>query len=194
MVLSSFILGETMQEKNKIELKELRPDLAGNDLFEMFQEIPKLDEFQEENNLNGVSKKLFPLCLEYMYRREYGFELSKTQIPTINFILYINNFPVGVAGLRPKLNDFYKKHGGHIWYKIRPSERKKGYGTKILELVLERAKWLGISEILMQCNVENIGSIKVMENNNLKQYKKDNKSISFKKHLSIKKITLKEHL
>src|SRR4051794_32953714 len=41
---------------------------------------------------------------------------------------------VGASRLRPVLTPALFEWGGHISYDIRPSERCKGYGTRILEL------------------------------------------------------------
>ncbi len=57
---------------------------------------------------------------------------------------------------------------GHIGYFINPKFRKKWYGTKMLELALEKIKelWLEIDKVLITCNIDNIWSAKVIENNN----------------------------
>ncbi len=72
---------------------------------------------------------------------------------------------VGVGALRHYLNDNLMKSGGHIGYSVVPSERKKGYGTKILSLILEKAKDKNIDNVLVTCSENNIGSIRVIENN-----------------------------
>ncbi len=53
--------------------------------------------------------------------------------------------------------------GGNIGYVIRPSERRKGYGAKQLNLALEKAKELGLSKVLITCRENNIGSIKTIQ-------------------------------
>ena len=40
---------------------------------------------------------------------------------------------IGMVDIRHRINKFLALFGGHIGYSVRPSERKKGYGTKILE-------------------------------------------------------------
>ena len=77
-----------------------------------------------------------------------------------------NHF-IGKVSIRHELNDFLKHYGGHIGYAIRFSDWNKGYGTMILKLALERAGELGIKEVLLTCNDDNIGSYKVMEKNGL---------------------------
>lgn len=70
--------------------------------------------------------------------------------------------PLGVAKLRHTLNPTLEDIGGHIGYSIRPSERGKGYGARILALTLERARALGLSRVLITCDSANIRSARVI--------------------------------
>jgi len=71
----------------------------------------------------------------------------------------------GELRLRHRLNPSLLDEGGHIGYSIRPSSRRRGYGTKALELGLVKAKEKGIDRVLVTCDDDNIGSIGVIENN-----------------------------
>jgi Predicted acetyltransferase len=75
-----------------------------------------------------------------------------------------DNKIVGTIQLRHELNDDLRKRGGHIGYGICPSERKKGYGTKQLSLVLEKAKELHIPRVMISCDKTNLESAKVAIN------------------------------
>jgi predicted acetyltransferase len=55
--------------------------------------------------------------------------------------------------------------GGHIGYGIRPSERRKGYATKMLSLGISAARKIGLSHVLLTCKDDNIGSWKTIESN-----------------------------
>ena len=70
-----------------------------------------------------------------------------------------------MSKLRHQLTEQLREHGGHIGYGIRASERGKGYATKMLELTLIEAKKLGINEVLITCNPDNIASQKVVLKN-----------------------------
>ncbi|MGD6817041.1 GNAT family N-acetyltransferase [Metabacillus sp. 84] len=72
---------------------------------------------------------------------------------------------VGAANVRHRLNEYLRIRGGHIGYGIRPSERKKGYATAILSMTLERIKKLGLSEVLVTCDKDNIASEKTILKN-----------------------------
>ena len=75
------------------------------------------------------------------------------------------NVMVGAVNIRHYLNDHLLKYGGHIGDGIRPSERRKGYATKMLGLALEECKRLGINKVLLVCDKDNIGSVKSIVNN-----------------------------
>jgi predicted acetyltransferase len=87
-------------------------------------------------------------------------------VPYTCYVFIIENKIVGVGSVRHYLNEYLEKFGGHIGYSIRPTERKKGYGSKALELLINQAKEMNIEKILITCNINNIGSKKVIENNN----------------------------
>ena len=65
---------------------------------------------------------------------------------------------IGSIQLRHSLTDDLKKHGGHIGYGIRPTERRKGYGKQQLLLVLGVAKKMGIPKVMISCNQDNPAS------------------------------------
>ncbi len=75
------------------------------------------------------------------------------------------NIIVGAINIRHYLNDSLLLNGGHIGDGIRPSERKKGLGTKMIALALEKCKELNILDVLMVCDKTNIASSKTIINN-----------------------------
>lgn len=72
---------------------------------------------------------------------------------------------LGDVDIRHCLNDSLRRFGGHIGYKIRPSERRKGYGALICRLGIEKARKRQIGDILITCDDDNIGSRKIIEAN-----------------------------
>ena len=75
------------------------------------------------------------------------------------------NIIVGACQIRHYLNEDLRNGGGHIGDGVRPSERRKGYATEIIHLALEKCRELGIKEVLISCNSDNIGSRKSIINN-----------------------------
>ena len=72
---------------------------------------------------------------------------------------------VGAVNIRHFLNERLLHSGGHIGDGIRPSERGKGYGTKMVALALEECGRLGIRDVLMCCNRDNIVSARTIIKN-----------------------------
>ena len=66
---------------------------------------------------------------------------------------------IGCIKFHQTLNDELK-NGGHIAYGIRPSERRKGYGTKQLKLILNFAKQSGLQQVIVACDKDNVASAK----------------------------------
>ncbi len=72
---------------------------------------------------------------------------------------------LGEMDLRHFLNDSLRIRGGHIGYRIRPSQRQKGYGKLLCKLGIEKARQRGIGDILITCDEDNIGSRRIIEAN-----------------------------
>ena len=63
-----------------------------------------------------------------------------------------------MISIRHRLNHRLLKSGGNIGYSVRPSERRKGYGRKMVSLSLPYLKALGNHKARITCNVENEAS------------------------------------
>ena len=72
---------------------------------------------------------------------------------------------LGTSRLRHTLTPELEQLGGNIGYDIRPSARRRGFGTSLLHLTLERARAIGLARVRITCDADNIGSIRVIEKN-----------------------------
>ena len=70
---------------------------------------------------------------------------------------------IGSIQIRHALTPDLEKHGGHIGYGIRPSERRKSYGKQQLLLALEAARSLKIPKVMISCDKDNIPSSKTAQ-------------------------------
>jgi predicted acetyltransferase len=86
-------------------------------------------------------------------------------VPANTYLAFNNDKLVGMIDIRHRLNDYLLKFGGHIGYSVRKSERQKGYATEMLELALKECENLGIKEILITCDKDNIASAKTIISN-----------------------------
>ncbi|MDO5826446.1 MAG: hypothetical protein BZ137_01935 [Methanosphaera sp. rholeuAM130] len=71
---------------------------------------------------------------------------------------------VGIIVLRHDLNDFLRDFG-HIGFSVRPSKRRMGIATIMLQKVLEVAKNNNLSELQLSCMDSNIASKKCIISN-----------------------------
>ena len=72
---------------------------------------------------------------------------------------------VGCVRLRLGLTPALENEGGHVGYDVRPSMRRRGYGTVLLRLALTEARALGVERVRITCDDDNVGSIRVIERN-----------------------------
>ena len=72
---------------------------------------------------------------------------------------------LGGVRFRHRLAPHLLVEGGHIGYDVRPSERRKGIGTRLLALTLERARARGLDRVLVTCDHDNVGSARIIERN-----------------------------
>ena len=72
---------------------------------------------------------------------------------------------VGAVNIRHYLSEGLLLSGGHIGDGIRPSERGKGLGTRMIALALDKCRELGIGRVLMCCDPDNFASARTIEKN-----------------------------
>lgn len=91
--------------------------------------------------------QLEPLTTQYLYVRKE------------------DNKIVGIIQIRHRFNEFLEKYAGHIGYCVCPSERRKGYATQMLSLVLPECSRLGINDVLVCCLADNEASRRTILDN-----------------------------
>ena len=136
-------------------------------LGEMIEEW-KLD--QEINHTNhspwAIFKNDYRDFAYYLEHLDYIVPDGKHVPGTTLFLLDVDrNRLIGAVNIRHYLNENLLKTGGHIGDGIRPSERRKGYGTEIIRLALIECQKLGIDKVLITCDKDNIGSKKAIIKN-----------------------------
>ena len=84
-------------------------------------------------------------------------------VPNTFLVGVVDGEIVGRVSIRHYLDNFLRKVGGHVGYGVVPKYRHRGYATEILRQSLPVCLSLGIDRILLTCDVENVGSQKVIE-------------------------------
>ena len=105
----------------------------------------------------------FERYLEQLEMYRSGKNLSADRVRATTFFLLADDKLIGRGDLRHQLNDFLAVMGGHIGYDVRPSERRKGYGSLILQLTLEKARAIGLDKVFLTCDADNIASARIIE-------------------------------
>ena len=91
--------------------------------------------------------------------------LQPNRVPESMYWLVEGDEFIGRISIRHKLNALLRQVGGHIGYEIRPSKRRQGFGTRMLELALPQASKIGLERVMITCDADNIGSKKIIEAN-----------------------------
>lgn len=69
-----------------------------------------------------------------------------------------DNRIVGMLQVRHYFNAYLEKYAGHIGYSVRPSERRKGYAKWMLRQGLNFCSSIGLTRVLISCEVNNEAS------------------------------------
>lgn len=148
-------------KSNKLELRALCPEdevSFKNAIAEFRNEIPPFQfAFGFDESIPFI---------EYVNKLEdwsLGKGLSDEFVQSTFFVGVVSRQVVGRLSLRHYLNDFLERIGGHIGYGVIPSCRQKGYATEMLKQALPICKSIGLKKVLITCDVDNLGSQKVIE-------------------------------
>ncbi len=132
-----------------------------NEFYEYDSEINgsgSLDRFLKESTYEKWLEKL-------VYAMDIA-NMQENKVPDLTYF-YVRESDdriIGMINIRLALNDFLRKEGGHIGYAVRPTERRKGFGTDMLAEGIKVCERIGIHEVLVSCDKENIASSGVIKN------------------------------
>ena len=132
--------------------------------YALYNTFPK-EENGYINSVYGYSYEQFLEWIEKKRNWSLGKELPENFVADTTFVLVDDDEYVGVFNLRHYLNDFLREGPGHIGYCISPIYRRRGYATKGLAMVLQKAKEIGIEEAYMSVNKDNEASLKAQLSN-----------------------------
>ena len=108
----------------------------------------------------------FARFLEVLAERARGENLPPGHVPSTFLFAFAGPAIVGRVSIRHTLTPVLAQVGGHIGYAVVPAYRRQGHGTEILRQSIRIAReTLGLTRVLVTCDDDNIGSIRVIERN-----------------------------
>jgi predicted acetyltransferase len=109
----------------------------------------------------------FQKYLEVLADRDQGRDLpTPAHVPSTLLFAFVGARIVGRVSIRHALTPLLERVGGHIGYVVVPELRRRGYATEMLRQALPIARQkAGIGRVLVTCDDDNIGSIRVIEHN-----------------------------
>ncbi len=81
------------------------------------------------------------------------------------YLVFDNDKLIGLLNIRFDLSSELRDLYGHIGYGVRPSERGKGYATRMLKYALDICKKKQLKEVIVGCYEDNYGSNRVIQKN-----------------------------
>lgn len=150
-----------------MSLKLIFPNKEYSEAWEsVIKEIEEKKEKMTPYALKGETDD-YNIFLKNAENNSKGINIAKDRVQSdIYFLIEEESTRIlGAIDIRHSLNEYLFSSGGHIGYGIRPSERRKGYATKMLALALDKSRALDLDKVLVTCNKENIGSAKTIMNN-----------------------------
>ncbi len=138
---------------------------SGEDIYQMLQQILWKE--------NWIINEMYWKTIEDFQQRKIDKEneslwiwLKPERVKVGTFCFFVDDKPLWIGKLRHKLNESLMIKWWNISYILVEAARGKGYWTKILELLLIKAKGIWLKKVLLTCEKDNIWSYKIIEKNN----------------------------
>jgi len=137
----------------------VEPNLIYQKSFESY--VLAYQRINDHHYFDKYKKALdnFPGYLQYLKDGSIQRDSNQADSYTSTFWLIDEQHVVGVARIRHQSDP----DAGHIGYDISPDHRNKGYGQFIFKAALDKALEIGIKEVILTCNVDNVASRKIIE-------------------------------
>lgn len=135
-----------MDRRSGLVLKPLDGQ-DGRDIYEMLQRIGP-DENAFTNEANGMTYEAYRGWLQRQLGWSRGVGLPEGYVKQWTFWLYDGADVVGYGKLRERITEKSRNFGGNIGFAIDPLARGKGYGSYLFSALLNKAKAMGLSEVV----------------------------------------------
>ncbi|MBR4879829.1 MAG: HutD family protein [Clostridia bacterium] len=155
------------------DLKLVKPDASHKEMWEKaMAEFKEAGETPTPSGINyGVD--VFEDFLKENERFENMAFITKSE-ETGNMIspsttMFLTNADesklFGAVSCRKFLTEKLRERGGNIGYGVVPSERRRGYATRMLGMFLDECRKIGLAAVVITCAADNVPSKKTILNN-----------------------------
>ena len=148
---------------NNFFLRQLSPD-DGKEFYEMLLHIGRMEN-DFTNPVHDMNYDEYKSWLRTQDDWSKGDNLPSGYVPQVCYWLMVDNTPVGFGKIRLQLTEKSRMEGGNLGYAIDERFRGKGYGTKLLELLIDKAQEFHLTNSLVTIKKYNFASKCVAESN-----------------------------
>lgn len=99
--------------------------------------------------------------VQLMRAAERG-KVARGSVPRSEYWLLRGRTVVGRLQIRHKASGRHHSIKSHLYYEIRSKYRSRGYGTKLFELGLPKARAIGLKSLLIASDTRNLASQRII--------------------------------
>ena len=149
-----------MAEENKLQIR-FPSETDKNAWLDFVKDARKF--YSDATPLGFKDEEHYREWLNNLINLNIATNLKEGEIPQSSIFMF--NGPKIVGYLTIKRKVINQNNVGQIYLNIRPSDRKKGYGTKLMIAAINKCREIQLKQALISCPEESIGGIKIIEDN-----------------------------
>jgi predicted acetyltransferase len=146
----------------KIVLTPMSPG-RDSEFEDMLAEFRAAGETEVYKGHHAIAWQGYAAFYDLTSRMKSGGYPTPDIVPMDSYFIEAEGRMVGELYIRHRLSPQLEKIGGHIGYKVRPSQRNRGIATAALRIALRMLRQDGLEQALVTCNDANAASARVIE-------------------------------
>ena len=117
--------------------------------------------YSDATPLGFKDEEHYRIWLNRLINLNIGTSLKEGETPQSTFFMFQGQRIVGYLTIKRKMIN--NNPIGQVYLNIRPSDRKKGFGTKLLTAALNKCREINLKQALISCPEESSAGIKLIE-------------------------------
>jgi predicted acetyltransferase len=130
---------------------------------EMLAEFRAAGEIDVYKGHHAIAWQGYAAFYDLMSRMKSGGYPTPDIVPMDSYFIEVEGRIVGELYIRHRLSPRLEKIGGHVGYKVSPTQRNRGIAKAALRLALHLLRQEGLEQALVTCNDTNAASARVIE-------------------------------